>query len=407
MTQVSKSAFSQARQGLSETAFVELNQYVVGAFYRNYSDLWTWNGLRLCAIDGSRLRLPTTSDIVEHFGVHHSRPPNIDCPMALASVFYDVFNGIVIDAQLDRSNASERACALAHLRHARCDDLVLYDRGYDTFWLYAYHVHKRIPFCLRVPVGRDSVARAFVASGKRQAVLQYTPSPKAATRCAELGLPTTPLRLRAVRVNLPGETEVLLTNLLDEQAFPVAQFKALYHQRWAIEEHYKRLKLWIEIENVSGQTALAVRQDFHARILATNLTALLVLAAQDRVDERTVHCHRRYKINFAHAISKTKHRLVALLIALHREFGTQLDRLIDYLARSTEAIRPDRAFPRRNTKMRRNPHRAAYKTAILFKWLVINLTVLGSDISIWPMMSRNWRARRARQRWVEVAFVWL
>ncbi|WP_435382740.1 transposase [Crenobacter oryzisoli] len=33
-----------------------------------------------------------------------------------------------------------------------------------------------------------------------------------------------------------------MTNLLDAQAFPAADFGALYHQRWRIEEAFKRLK---------------------------------------------------------------------------------------------------------------------------------------------------------------------
>ncbi len=32
----------------------------------------------------------------------------------------------------------------------------------------------------------------------------------------------------------------LMTNLLDVQRYPVQALKALYHQRWQIEEGYKR-----------------------------------------------------------------------------------------------------------------------------------------------------------------------
>ncbi len=56
------------------------------------------------------------------------------------------------------------------------------------------------------------------------------------------GLPTCPLKLRLVRVKLDGEIEVLITNLMDEQAIPASEFKELYHLRWGAEENYKRLK---------------------------------------------------------------------------------------------------------------------------------------------------------------------
>ena len=51
-----------------------------------------------------------------------------------------------------------------------------------------------------------------------------------------------------------GEVEVLITNLMDEQALPACEFKELYHLRWGAEENYKRLKQWVEIENFSGMS---------------------------------------------------------------------------------------------------------------------------------------------------------
>ncbi|WP_374701384.1 transposase [Chitinimonas sp. BJB300] len=45
-----------------------------------------------------------------------------------------------------------------------------------------------------------------------------------------------------------GKVRVLMTNLLDAERFPAADFGALYHRRWRIEEAFKRLKhhLWLE-----------------------------------------------------------------------------------------------------------------------------------------------------------------
>jgi hypothetical protein len=68
---------------------------------------------------------------------------------------------------------------------------------------------------------------------------------------------------RLVRVELQdGEVEVLITNLMDGQAFPASEFEELYHLRWGAQENYKRLKQWVEIENFSGKGILSVKQDF-------------------------------------------------------------------------------------------------------------------------------------------------
>jgi len=51
-----------------------------------------------------------------------------------------------------------------------------------------------------------------------------------------------PIKLRLVRVDLPNEVEVLITNLMDTGLYEASLFKSLYHLRWGVEENYKRLK---------------------------------------------------------------------------------------------------------------------------------------------------------------------
>ena len=64
---------------------------------------------------------------------------------------------------------------------------------------------------------------------------------------------------------------MLVTNLMDEEAFPAQVFKELYYLRWGVEECYKRLKQWVEIENFSGKSALSVKQDYYAKIPSLTL----------------------------------------------------------------------------------------------------------------------------------------
>lgn len=66
-----------------------------------------------------------------------------------------------------------------------------------------------------------------------------------------------PLQARLIRVELEsGEVEVLITSLLDAQAYPHRLFAKLYALRWGVEENYKREKQRLEIENFSGRPPL-------------------------------------------------------------------------------------------------------------------------------------------------------
>ena len=360
---VTKSAFFQARTQLSHTAFIELNQIAVEDFYGQYKNYQTWNGFRLCAIDGSQIRLPNEADVVTEFGTLKGKENQGDCPLALASIYYDVLNHIAIDASLNPTAASERACAVRHLAHARKDDLVLYDRGYNAFWLYAYHVTHNIAFCMRAKVNRGLLFKHFVDSGKHQAVITLEPNKQSIEQCQKRNLPDKPIKLRLIRVDLPGEVEVLITNLMDETTYEVEQFKALYHFRWGTEENYKRLKQWVEIENFSGKSALSVKQDFHSKIFTANLTALMALAAQKRVHTNTKNCRNHYKINFAQALSKMKHTVVSLILHCAEGASELIQEIINYIALTIEPVRKGRSYKRKSSKQDRR-YFICYKRAL-------------------------------------------
>ena len=359
---VTKSALSQARKHLSHTAFIDLNQQVINAHYAEHPNLKVWKGFRLCAIDGSQLRLPNEADIIETFGINPGRENQKDCSLALASVYYDVLNHVSIDASINHTKTPERECAASHLQYALPNDLSLLDRGYNAFWLYALYHQAKLFFCMRAKINQDLVFKQFVDSGKAQAIITLEPNKRSRETCQSKDLPTTALTLRLVRVELDNnEVEVLITNLIDEQIFPARKFKVLYHLRWGIEENYKRLKQWVEIENFSGKSALSVKQDFYAKVLTTNLVSIAANAAQVQVDKTTAGRKHAYQVNFAQAVSKMKNTIVELLMFSGHFLRKKLKALIDYIACSIEPIRKGRSYPRKKSKMKNKLHFSSYK----------------------------------------------
>jgi hypothetical protein len=155
--------------------------------------------------------------------------------------------------------------------------------GYPAFWLFAALHTRKVDWCARVALDSWSVVRNFLAAGQDDAVVTLQAHAEAQVECRARSLPTTPIRVRLIRVVLPtGEIEVLMTSLLDAEDFPTEAFAELYHLRWAQEESYKRFKCRVEVENWSGKSALSIVQDFHAKVLALNLTAVLASTAVRR-----------------------------------------------------------------------------------------------------------------------------
>ncbi len=353
---VTKSALTQARKNLSHTTFTDLNNRVVNAYYRECAELKVWNGHRLCAIDGSQIRLPDETDIVKEFGVNPGKKSQKDCPLALASVYYDVLNHISIDSSINHTRASERECAASHLQYTQPNDLSILDRGYNAFWLYAFYRESQQNFCMRAKINQSKPFKAFAERGGTESIITMKPNKKSQEQCINKGLSTEPITLRLIRVELDNDVEVLITNLLDNGRYPANEFKELYHLRWGIEENYKRLKQWAEIENFSGKSALSVKQDFYAKVLSTNLTAILVNEAQKKADKITSHRKRSYQINFAQALTKMKNTLVNLLELTAHQLHKRLNILINYIACTIEPIRDGRSYKR----VKRRPNKKAY-----------------------------------------------
>ena len=341
---VAKSAFCAARRKLKPTAFIELNRDLVRRWYHD-APVQRWRGLDVRAVDGSTLRLPDTPDVIASFGrmfPAHSDPATL----ARISQIHDPLNGLVLDAVIAPYHRDERDLLFDHLAALEAGCLLLLDRGYPAFWVFAALQARKIAWCARVALDTWSVVRDFLAADQDDAVVTLQPHTEAQADCRARDLPTTPIRVRLIRVMLPtGAVAVLMASLLDRDDYPAEEFAALYHLRWAEEEHFKCFKSRVEVENWSGKSALTIDQDFQAKVFTLNLTTALATAAQQHVDqhhEADVHPKR---VNLTHALCTMKQALVRLLT---RSDALELLRaVIEVIARTVEPVRPGRSYPRR------------------------------------------------------------
>jgi hypothetical protein len=350
MRLATKSAFCQARQKLKYEAFIELNQAQVGYFYEHLAPL-CWHGFRLVAVDGSMGDLPNTPEIATHFGVWHPVAGG-ECPKARFSQMFDPLNRVTLDALILPKRIGEREAAAMHFARLERGDLVLLDRGYPAFWLFALILSKDAHFCARFSEAGWGLVEAFLASGRLEQIVTLAPSADARAACQAHGLSTAPLTIRLLRIELDGgAVEVLGTSLLDSQHYPYALFKELYHHRWPVEEDYKTMKSRVEVENWSGESVLAVYQDFHAKLFTKNLTALLAHPLQADLARASREKHYLYRTNMTHALSKMKDTVVLLLQRANPL--SLLKRLWRLMLKTIEPVRPGRSYPRRKRVKRR------------------------------------------------------
>ena len=218
--EVTKSAFSQARKKLHAGAFIELNTLQVDYFYDHFL-YRAWKGFRLLGVDGSTAQLLTTPDITDHFGLFDD-----SIPLARVSQMFDVLNDVTVDALIGPMAAGEREYATCHFEKIGPGDLILQDRGYPAFWLFALIVSKDADFCARMPIGVWGVVDEFVASGLREQIVDVYPCASAIKECQARNLPTDPIKVRLLRIDLDdGESKCCLPRYWTSNATPMPTSK--------------------------------------------------------------------------------------------------------------------------------------------------------------------------------------
>lgn len=342
---VSKAALAKSRMKLKYEAFIALNDNLINYFYKNFKPL-KWNGFTLLAIDGTTVQLPRIDSITNHFGAWHPRQGG-KCPMARVSQMFDPLNQMTVDAIIEPKSTGERELAAFHFLKLMPEDLILLDRGYPAYWLFNLIISRGADFCARVQRKRWKVVRQFYNSGKHEKIISLSAFPSSVKHCRKMGLDLKPLALRLIRVELDtGEAEILITSLIDQQAHPRDQFAELYHLRWPVEEDYKTMKHWIEIENFSGKSVLSIYQDFHAKVFSKNLTSALVFETQHEIDQNTKNYKYRYKKNFAQTLSKVKDVIPLLFLRPLDSLSKLISGIHTIVVRTIEPVRPGRRYPR-------------------------------------------------------------
>jgi len=352
---VTPGAWTQARAKFKASAFVELNEQVLLPLAygpETAAQRRTWHGHRLLGVDGSVLRLPATPALTQAFGqkavTNRDGPTGTTYAEARMSVLYDLLNDLGLDARLEPAAVGEVELAAQQTQRLQPGDLLLWDRGFTGFVLMARVRARGAHF-----VGRCSRASFRAAldlfrldrAGRSVVTTLHAPEDQRA-ELRRLGLPLQ-LTVRFVSVRLStGELEVLVSSLLDETAYPTAEFGALYHQRWGQETYYGRLKGRLDLEHWTGETQTAVAQDFQAAVFLANLESLLRAPAQAHLDTRRATRQHPAQVNRADSYHALKERVLELL-AGQRSAAEVIGQLQGWLVANPVSVRPQRQVPRR------------------------------------------------------------
>lgn len=352
---VSTSAFCQARMNVKHSAFIELHEEAVVKVMYGSGDHETLDRMRVLAIDSSFLRLPDTPELREHFGyvrhlngVHREPTGQVEAKM---SVLYDLLNNIPISCELDKARTSDYLLGEPHMGHLQPGDLLLADRGFGSFRVFASVLARGAHFAIRIKE-KNYAGIHQLTSGRKQPKDVVVEIP---ARKKEPGLPHS-LTVRFLRIKLSsGETEILATSLLDTERYPYKMFRKLYRRRWGIETYFHTLKSRLSIDNFSGRSVESVYQDVHSTILVSGMETLFTQDAERELSRKKTKYQQ--KVNKAISFHVLKHEILRLI--LERPPG--FEQMINALFLSTPTVvRPKRGRIRRKTRKCGTDRRSLY-----------------------------------------------
>jgi len=341
---VSDRAFAKARSQLHMPALSALNDWLIErADAAGFVPRWL--GLRVVAGDGSVL-MPAVRAC--------SRTRNLASGDQRLFCLFLPGAELTLHASVYDAQGSERQLLVEALDRLAPNDVLVLDRGYPASWLVAILDARGIKWCMRCDNDAGwAPVRKFMRSGADEA--QVTLSEPSASDDATWGCGRCAPRVRLVRQVTPGGAIRVLATNLDSIHYPCHAFADLYHQRWRIEEGFKRLKLRLHLESVSGLSQQAVIIDVAAKILADNLASLLCAAAAEEValPARNRRCNRSY------AASLFQSGIPRLIMAVGDFFATFSD-VMKLLGATTQRFVAGRSCPRPGHRTKPHPS-MAYK----------------------------------------------
>lgn len=284
----SRQAFSQAREKISYLTFKDFfNKSCELAVADENAGLY--RGYRLFAVDGTTFVVGELSKLKEYFGESTTIDGKAMCRL---SCVVEVLSECIVNSAVSPFSTGERALAIQQIEELKnvSNALYLFDRGYWSPSLVSHIIGNGQKFLMRL-ASNTGKTLAKDKDGNEYHLRRYT-----------FILPS-------------GETEVLLTNITDEEMTD-EELVSLYAKRWGVETKYLELKDRLQIDKFACITANAVLQDIYSTLYISNLTAFLCLEADEVIKEKTAGKDNAFKqkANRSVCIAALRRRFIDLCL---------------------------------------------------------------------------------------------
>jgi hypothetical protein len=321
----SVSAFVQQRNKLKAGVFDDLFHALVLST-ESIQLARTINGLRLLAVDGTDIQVPTDLDHAESLLSLKQGHENYN--MLHMNAMYDLLQHTYVDETIQNYNSMNEHKAFVEMidRSWMSNVLVMADRGYESFNNMAHAAEKGWYFLFRAKESNgiadglllpeaesfdvsidlnltrkqtNEVKKLFADRNRyrylsHNANFDYLPS---RSRKAD-PLIWYNISFRVVKFPITDDScEIILTNL-PKDIYPPSEIKRLYSLRWGIETSFRSLKYTVGLLYFHSKKVEYIRHEIVARLIMYNFSEMITAHVIIHKKDRKYDC----KINFAVAV---------------------------------------------------------------------------------------------------------
>lgn len=308
----SVSSFVQQRQKLHYSAF----QFLFNSFNtRTTKRPQLFKNYRILSVDSSALSLPYNPKEKNVIAENHVSTLHLNA-------LYDVINKQFLDVLIQRAlqkNECGAACELVDRIPEQYPVILLADRGYESYNLFAHVEERLFDYAIRI---KDSKNRGMITGidlpdtdeydvTKRIVITRHSTGPAAI-------MPSTykyfskgarfdyikdnkgsdyEMQIRFVRFRLSENNYEVLATSLTEKEFSANDLKELYHLRWGIETGFRELKYILGLAAFHSKKENSVLQEVFARLIMYNFSMKIV----QRVSIKEKDRRYQLQVNFTQA----------------------------------------------------------------------------------------------------------
>lgn len=354
-------AYCLARKRLPETFFSEVARRTGRTLDTNVASDWLWKGRRVYMFDGSTVSMPDTCDNQKAYPQNVTQKPGIGFPIARIAAIMSLSCGAVLDIGICRY-AGKGQGEVSLLRQLwdlfRPSDVLLTDCLLSS-WTELVMLKQR---------GVDSVSRLNKATrkadfrrgkrlGKDDHIVRWPKpqKPRSIDKETYKKLPEfLTIRELRIRVEQPGfrtKAIIVVTTLLDPEAFTKSDLAQIYRARWNQELDLRSIKITLQMDVLRCKTPELVRKEIWTHILAYNLirTIMAQAATEHDLAPRTISFKGTVQtLEAFQPVIAIQGQRTSTLHDLYRQ-------LLEAVATHRVADQPDRYEPRKR-KRRPKPY---------------------------------------------------